>query len=212
MSQEEGFQAELAAKKIDADKMAALIAADQSLIDRVFQELSNKSPRVKFGCSKALLLLSERRPELLYPKIDEIFKLLGRDNQIIKWSAIAILGNLAAVDRDHRIKGVLRTICGFLCAGELITANHAITALGKIARAFPEERAGVTARLLGIEQAVFNTDECRNIAIGKSILAMEMYVDPAHIRKDVLQFARSQTSNTRRATATKAKAFLRKCQ
>jgi hypothetical protein len=212
MGKEQAFQAELSVKKIDADKIVSLVLADQSLIDRMFQELSSKMPRVKFGCSKSLLLLSEKYPELLYPKIEGIFGMLDSPSQILKWNAIAILGNLAVVDRDRRIKNVLRKLYGFLSCEELITANNAISALGKIGRAFPEEQERIVSRLLGIERAVFDTEECRNIAIGKSILALGMFIDPVKARKNVVAFARNQTGNSRRATAEKAKTFLRKCE
>lgn len=210
MSQEERFQAELEAKKVDAESMVSLILTDLNLIDRVLQELSNKVPRVKFACSKSLLLLSERCPDLLYTRIEKVFELLESGNQILKWNAIAMLGNLAAVDRNRRIRRVLRKFYQFLSGGELITANNTISALAKIGCAFPEEQGRITSRLFGIEHAVFDTDECRNIAIGKSILAMEMFVNPVKVRKEVLEFVRRQTENKRKATANKAKAFMRK--
>jgi hypothetical protein len=103
---------------------------DQKLIDPVFQELSSKIPRVKFGCSKALLVLSENHPDLLYPKIDKFFELLGSENRILKWNAIMILANFAAIDRDRRIRSVLPKFYEFLAGGELITANNTIAALG----------------------------------------------------------------------------------
>jgi len=212
MSGEKALQAAIAAQKVDAENIAGLVMADHALIGLVLSELSNKAPQVRFACSKSLLLLSERCPDLLYPRIDGIFELLESENQIIKWNMIAIVGNLAAVDSRCRIRSVLRKLYGFLSGGELITANHAIRALGKIGRAFPEERARITNRLLGIEQAVFDTAECRNIAIGKSILALEMYLDAVKIQKKVLKFARNQISNSRKATAAKARAFLRKYQ
>ena len=121
-----------------------------------------------------------------------------------------MIGNLAAVDRNRRIRSMLPKFYQFLSGGELITANTTIVALAKIGCAFPEEQRRITSRLLGIEHAVFDTDECRNIAIGKSILTMEMFVNPAKVRKEVLEFVRRQTENKRKATANKAKAFMRK--
>jgi hypothetical protein len=211
MIQGNSLETELAAKKIDADKIVELVSADPKLIESVLQGLSNKAPRVKFGCSKSLLLLSEKYPELLYTKIEGIFGLLDCPNQILKWNGTVILGNLAAVDGNRRIKSALPKIFGFLSCGELITANNAIHALGKIGRAFPEEQGKITSRLLGIGRAVFDTDECRNIAIGKSILALETFIDPAKARKNVREFVRIHAGNRRPATAAKAKSFLRKC-
>ena len=212
MRREESLKSELAADKIDAEKIVLLIKADPSLVDSVLRELSNKAARVRFGCSKSLLVLSEKRPDLLYPKVEKIIGLLESENQVLKWNAIAMLGNLAALDQGRKIRAVLQRFYGFLSSGELITANNAIAALGKIGRAFPEERKSIVLHLLGIGKAVFDTDECRNIAIGKSILAIEMFLDPAEARKEVLDFVKSQTDNRRKATAEKAKAFLHKFQ
>lgn len=210
MSREASFQSALANKELDAEILAASVQSDPKLLESLFQELTSKIARVKFGCSKSLMLISEQYPSLLYPKIEKVFSMLDSPNQILKWNAIAILGNLAAVDSERRIRSVLPKLYAFLSCGELITANNTINALGKIGRAFPEEQAKITSLLLKIERAAFETDECRNIAIGKSILALQMFVDPAKSRKDVKEFARAQIGNRRPATAAKAKSFLKK--
>jgi hypothetical protein len=41
---------------------------------------------------------------------------------------------------------------------------------------------------------------------------MAMFLNPASVRKEVIDFARRQTDNGRRATAAKAEAFLKKYQ
>ncbi len=208
MSYEKQLQAELEKKKIDPAKIAGLISADSSLVDSIFDQLSSKNPGLKFGCAKSLLLVSEKSPGLLCPNIARIFELLDSENQILKWNAIAILGNVAAVGLKFQIRSVLPKIYGFLSGGELITANHAIAALGKIARAFPEEQETIASRLLSIEHAPFPTDECRNIAIGKSLLALGMFPSSGNVQTEVIEFARRQTRNTRTATAEKAKTLL----
>ncbi len=204
------LKVELSKAKVDAGRIAALMRENPDLIDSVFQELSNESARAKFGCSKSLMLASESDPDLLQSSTEKVFKLLDSGNQILKWNAIAILGNLTAADRTGRIVPALQRLYRFLLCGELITANHAIAALGKIGRAFPKERRKITGQLLQIERASFPTDECRNIALGKCIQAMAMFVDAESAPKEILEFARRQTGNRRRATAEKAKSFLRK--
>jgi hypothetical protein len=201
---------ELARAKLDAGKLANLMRKNPELIPSVFQELSNKSAGVKFSCSKSLVLLSETDPDLLCPGIEKVFDLLGCENRILKWNAIAMLGNLAAAGRIDPIGPALRKLYQFLTCGELIAANHAVSALGKIGQAFPTEQTKITSRLLAIEHAPFETDECRNIVIGKCIQAMGVFLSPDDIPKNALEFVRRQTGNRRRATAEKAKAFLRK--
>jgi len=211
MAQGNSSHTKLTISNTNADAILADVLADNKPLELVFQGLSSGVSRVKFGCSKALLLLSQKRPDLLYGRIERIVELLDSENQILKWNAIAILGNLAAVDTKHQIKSHLKKLFGFLACGELITANNAIAALGKIAYAFPDERRRITAQLLGIEHNKFDTDECRNIAIGKAILAIEVFLDPGKPAKSVFDFVRRQMENPRMATAKKAKAFSGKC-
>jgi hypothetical protein len=210
MRMEERLKVELAKTKIDACKVVALILADRSLIDAAFCELAGKFARIKFACAKSLRMLSEKRPDLLLPKTDKILELLGSENQILKWNAIAILGNLATVDPGNLRRILLPKLYAFLSGGELITANHAIAALATIGRAFPVEQKKINANLIAIENAVFETDECRNIAIGKTIVALATFLDPGNAPKGVIEFVQRQTVNRRPATAKKAESFLRK--
>jgi hypothetical protein len=204
------FRTELASAKVDASRIANLIRRNPDLVPSVFRELSNKSPGVKFGCSKALVLISEKNPALLRPGKEQVFKLLGSENRILKWNAIAMLGNLAAAGHLHPIGPAMRKLSQFLTGGELIAANHAISSLGKIGRAFPKQQEKIATQLLAMEHALFETDECRNIVIGKCFQAMNMFLSPGRVPENVLEFARRQTGNGRRATAEKAKTFLRK--
>jgi hypothetical protein len=201
---------ELAAGKINAESISNSAAENKIPLASVFEGLSSKLPRVRFGCSKTLLLLSEKHPEILRGHIETIVELLDGNNRILKWNGIALLGNLAGVDTEGRIRSQLQKLYGFLAGGELIAANNAIAALGKIARAFPEERKRIVAQLFGIERQSFETDECRNIAIGKAILALGMFCDPVKPGKPVLDFICRQMGNSRKATANKAKEFIAK--
>jgi hypothetical protein len=205
---ENALHSDLAAGNIKAESLMIGVAAKKIPLAYVLEGLSGKLPRVKFGCSKALLLLSEKHPEILRGSIDAIAALLDSENQILKWNATAIMGNLAANDTEGRVRSRLKKICGFLDGGELITANTAMAALGKMALAFPEERNRIVRRLIGVERGVFETAECRNIAIGKAILALEAFCSPENPGKPVIDFVSRQTCNSRTATAKKAKAFI----
>ncbi|MBP1624274.1 MAG: hypothetical protein H6Q07_2294, partial [Acidobacteria bacterium] len=75
------LESQLALKKIDAEKIVELILADHDLLDPVIQGLSGKLARVRFGCAKSLMVLSQRRPDVLYAKIGRILDLLESENQ-----------------------------------------------------------------------------------------------------------------------------------
>ena len=99
---------------------------------------------------------------------------------------------------------------GLLNAGNLITANHAIAALSDIALVKHEHRAKITDELLRVEHYNYETDECRNIAIGKATLAISTYFDKLEDKERTIEFVRRQTKNTRNATRKKAEQFLKK--
>ncbi len=210
MTHEDSLHAALAAGTADAETILANVTVNIRLLESVFRGTSSGIAHVKFGCSKALLLLSIKRPGLLCGKIDKIVELLDSENRILRWNAIAMVGNLAAVDRRNQVRGCLDKLFKFISGGELITANNAILALGKIGRAIPDKRGLIASQLIAVEGCRFPTAECRNIAVGKAILALEMFVDPGNAGASVVEFVRRQTGNTRAATARKAKAFLRK--
>ena len=64
--------------------------------------------------------------------------------------------------------------------------------------------------LLKVERYDYDTAECRNIAIGKVILALERLPVRPEDRQAVLDFAGRQTGNSRGATAKKAAKFVAK--
>jgi hypothetical protein len=83
-------------------------------------------------------------------------------------------------------------------------------ALSGIAIAKPQYQKQITKELLRVEHYDYDTDECRNIAIGKVIEAIGSYSGQLKDRKAVIEFARRQTRNTRNATRKKAERFLKK--
>ncbi len=174
------------------------------------EDLFSKDPKVKYGYAKELLAVAKEKPEELYPNLDFFVKLLGSENKILKWTAIDIVGALAKIDNAKIIDKLMGKLFGLLNAGNLITANHAIAALADIALIKPEHQAKITNELLRVEHYNYDTDECRNIAAGKVILAISTYFDQLENKEELIEFVRRQTKNSRNATRKKAEQFLRK--
>ena len=173
-------------------------------------KLLAKDPKVKYGYAKELLVVAKQNPAELYPDLEFFVKLLDDENRILKWTAIDIIGALSRVDSVKTIDKLMSKLFGLLSAGNLITANHAIAALADIALAKPEHQVEITNELLMVEHYNYDTDECRNIVIGKVILAISMYFNALDDKEAVIEFTRRQTKNTRNATRKKAEQFLRR--
>ncbi|HEX7320319.1 MAG TPA: hypothetical protein VF399_08180 [bacterium] len=176
------------------------------------KDLSSSDPKIKYGCAKALVATARENPRRLYPHIEFFIDLLDSENQILKWTAIDIVGCLIKADKEKKAGRLLGRLCGFLNAGKLITAGHAVSALAEIAQVKCEYRGRITRKLLKVEHYDYDTVECRNIALGKVILALETFYDDLGMKEKqaAREFVKRQTTNSRHATGKKAEEFLKK--
>jgi hypothetical protein len=175
-----------------------------------FDDLASENPKIKYSCTKNLLTVVRDDPAELYPHLDFFVKLLDSENKILKWTAIDIIGHLAKVDKTKSIDKLIGELSGLLSAGNLITANHAIAALTDIALVKPEHQKKITDELLKVDHYSYDTDECRNIAVGKVILAISTYFNHLEDKEATIEFVSRQTKSTRNATRKKAEQFLKK--
>lgn len=173
------------------------------------KDLSSKDPKIKYSCTKRLLDIAKNNPIELYHNFDYFAGILDSDNQILKWTAIDIIGYMSKVDGEKKVDKLMGKLFELLNAGKLITAAHAISALTDIAVAKSEYEGKITEELLKVENYCYDTIECRNIAIGKVILAISRYSEQLK-DKAVIEFLLRQTKNTRNATKKKAEQFLKK--
>jgi hypothetical protein len=174
------------------------------------KDLSSKNPKVKYACAKRLTVLAELNPGRLYPRLDFFINMLDHENQILKWTAIDIVGHLTESDKIKKIDRILKRLFGFLNAGKLITAGHAAQALAGIAKAKPKYQRKITDELLKVERYKYDTAECRNIVIGIVIEAIARYYPDLKDRRAVAAFVKRQTKNRRNATRKKAERFLKR--
>jgi hypothetical protein len=154
--------------------------------------------------------VARENPDELYPQLNFWAELLDSENKIIRWTAIDIIGNLARVDDVKKIDLLIGKLAALLNTGNMITANHVITALANIALAKPEHQPKITEELLKVESYNYGTDECRNIAVGTVIQALDSYFDQLEDKETAIEFVRRQTKNSRHATKKKAEKFLAK--
>lgn len=192
------------------EDLAEKTARDSSLLLEVLDGVSSSNSRVKFKCAKVLTLISKDKPQKLYPKIDFFIKLLDSKNQILKWNAIDIIGNMVSVDVEKKFERIFGKFYGLLQEGSLITAGHVVASSGKIANAKPHLESKITKELLETQKIRLPTEECRNILTGHTILAFDQYFDKIRNKDEVISFVKRQLSNSRNATKVKAERFLRK--
>jgi len=189
--------------------LADAVEHNHELIEEVLAGIGAKRAGVKFGASKAMRILSERVPDALYPHFDFFAAMLGHDNHILQWNATLTLANLARVDREGKIEAILDRYLDLISGPNMITAANAIRGAAIIGLAKPHLVRRILLRIMRVERVEYATPECRNVAIGHALRALEQLADLLPDRRVLRLFAARQLGNPRPATSAKARRFLK---
>jgi hypothetical protein len=189
--------------------LADAVERNHELIKEVLAGVASKRAATKFGASKALRILSERAPELIYPHFDFFTDLMWDDNHILKWNATLTLANLARVDRESKIETILDRYLDLIVGSNMITAANAMHGAAIIGAAKPNLANHIVSRIMRVERAEYATPECRNVAIGHALRALEDLAALLPDRRKVRLFAARQLGNPRPATSAKARRLLK---
>ena len=154
-------------------RLARQVEGEPELLLAVIDALGSVTPRVRFAASKLLRLVSEKSPEALYPHFDCFVRLLSDKNGIFKWNAMLTLGNLAVADRKKKLDAMLGIYLAPISGKNLISAANTIHGAAAIARAKPYLTDEIAKGILAVEEARYATRECRNVAIGHAISALD---------------------------------------
>jgi hypothetical protein len=184
--------------KNDPDSLRSAIAS-----------LFSKGPE-KFKTAKVLMALSETNPEVLYPIFDSVAGLLETDNKIIRWSAIAMIANLASVDREGRIDRLIDLYLAPIPGPVMITAGNTMRGATTIAASHKHLADKIVQAMLQVEHGHYQTEECRNIAIGHAIKALSSLAPELQRSERVIDFVTRQTQNSRASTRKMAEQYLKK--
>lgn len=193
----------------EAEDLARRFRASPALLSAAVMELETLDAERKFATAKALRLLSEQAPGMLYPHFDRFVALLGSENGFLRWDATRVLAALAVVDKHEKIEANLDQYLKPIRGPHLIGAAAAIAGAARIALAKPQLASQMSHAILRVERARYQTAECHNIAIGHAIEALDRFF---HLIGDphwVIAFVQRQTGNRRPATRKKAEQFLK---
>ncbi len=179
------------------------------MIEELLVGLDSDKPCIRYGAAKALRQCSVQNPAEVYPHFDRFLTLMEGDNTFLRWGSERILGNLAAVDRDNRFEDVLDRFLAPVTGHEMIGAGNVIAAAAQIACAKPHLSDRIAREMLKVSHATYAKPECRNVAIGHALRALDQLFPHLQNKRPVLAFARKQLANSRPATRRHAERFLK---
>lgn len=194
----------------DLQKVAGMVIESPGVLKYLISGLNETEIRIKYGCNNTLLLLSEKKPEIIYPYFDVFKDFLKSGNKIMKWTAILIIANLTRCDNKKKFDEIFNLYFSEIKGPVMITAANIIKGSGIIARAKPYLTEKITKELLKVKNAKYQTDECLNIVVGHTISSFDKFFSQIKDQDKVLDFVRININNSRHPTRNKAEKFINK--
>jgi hypothetical protein len=206
---------QLGQKGADVEAIVNRVIKKPKEIAELIEALKIEKRAVKFSYEKVLRLVSEQRPELIYPYFDVFEGLLDSDNSFLKWGAVLTIGNLAAVDKEKKFEAIFKKYYAPISGPALVTAANTIKSSVKIALAKPELTEAITREIIKVEKAQYQrhgklSPECRNVAIGQAIDSFDKFFEQIDDKKAIIAFVKRQLKNTRKQVVKKAERFIKK--
>jgi hypothetical protein len=212
---ENGLLVKVADKALTKEELRQKVEQDFNLVPALLKGTGSPKAAVRYSCAKVLMDLSEEHPQELYPYMDAIVELLDSKYRILTWNAMAIIANLAAVDREQKLNAILDKYFGFLNSEYMVTVANTVGNSGKIALAKPELIPRITAELLKVEAVSLSphlTEECKWVIAEKTVGTFDLFFDKIEDKekKKVFAFVERQLNSSRKTLRAKAADFLKK--
>ena len=176
----------------------------------LLEKVNSGMARTKLQAIKSLRLLSENSPEPLYPHFAFFANLLRSNNGILRWNSMLVIGNLARVDCGRNIERIIEEYLAPITGPLLIDAASTIQGAAEIALAKPHLADQIAKRILRVADTTYKTPECRNVAIGHAITALNRLFPTLTDKPAIQRFVAGQATNKRPATRKRAEKFLHK--
>jgi hypothetical protein len=200
---------DLSQKYVDIEKVATAALGDKQFLSELIQNLKTKEETIRFNSSKALNLISEKNPEVLYPEWDYFFEMLAGDNTYWKCSAIPLIANLTRVDKKKKFEVLFEKYFDLMNDRSFIPAAYVARSAATIAKAKPELISEITEKLLGIDET-HHDPQRRDLVKSDIIEAFDEYFEKAENKKQIIAFIKQQLNCDSPKTRKIAAKFLKK--
>ena len=186
------------------DLFASFVAQDPpGYVAAIIAGLEGDKPKVRNGCAELASLLSEARPELLLAELALFQANLGVKEPVLRWEAVCTIGNLVAADREGATRACLGAIARFLEDKSIVLQGHAVRALAKMARAFPDLAPGIQQSLLA------SADRFPGSRVGYLVEAMAAFATDDKLRRAAERFVAPYADSDMKPVVTKARKALK---
>jgi hypothetical protein len=203
----------LATKSLKKEELFQKVLQNFEILPEVLTGLYSSKATIRYGCAKVLMDLSEECPDKLYLYMDSFIDLLDSKYRILTWNAMAIIANLARVDKDKKFDAIFDKYFNFLNDEYMVTVANIVGNSGKIALAKPYLIKRITNELLKVEDISTTphlTEECKRVITQKAIESFDLFFNRIDNKKNVISFVKRQVDSPRGTLKKIAENFLSK--
>lgn len=193
-------------KNVSIESVAHQALKDEKVLSELLGNLKIKKETVRFNSFNALLLISERHSELLYPKWDFFVDMLDSDNAYWKFIAVHLIANLTRADSGNKFEKIFDKYYNLL-NDSVIVAGHITANSGKIAKAKPNLQLKITNKLLNIDKT---NQKHKDLIKAGAIESFSEYFEEAENKSKIIEFVKAQLNCESPKTRKIAKEFLKK--
>jgi hypothetical protein len=180
---------------------------DGKVLAGLLDGLLCKKCAVRYKNFKAVYLISEDYPEVLYPKWSFFEGMLKSENNTSKFYAVHVLANLAKVDGAGKFEKIFDEFYGILNGGAMVPASHVAYVSQKIVKAKPELMDKVTERLLNLDKATYKHKE---LVQANALSSFSAYFDRVSDKDAVVSLAKELRKSKSSRAKKEAAMFLKK--
>jgi hypothetical protein len=201
---------DLSNKDVDIERIAQAALEDKKFLSELIGNLKSKKETIRFNSSKALHLLSQKNPDVLYPLWNFFFELIEGENTYWKCSGIPIIANLIRVDKENKFERMFERYFRLMDDKKsFIPAAYLAQSSPTIVKAKPNLETKITRRLMKIDET-HHDPQRRDLVKSNIIEAFDEYFEQAKNKKEIVEFVRNQLECDSPKTRKAAKSFLEK--
>ena len=200
-------------KSMTKEELLQKVNRNFDLLPEVVKGVSSPKATIRYGCAKVLMDLSEKHPEKLYPYMDFFTSLLDSKYRILTWNAMAIIANLAHVDKDQKFDAIFDKYYSFMNDPYMVTVASVVGHSSKIAVAKPYLIQKITNELLKVENMATTphlTEECKRVIAEKTIESFDKFFDQVNTQDRVISFVKKNFHSPRETLRQVAENFIAK--
>jgi hypothetical protein len=191
----------LADKSMTVRELFQTVEQDWTLLPQLVEGISSSKARIRYGCAKVLIGLSEVCPTRLYPFMDSFIDLLDGKHRILVWNTLAVIANLVEVDKDKKFDSAFDKYYSLVNNEYMVTVASVVGHSSKIALAKPYLIDKITNELLrvdGISLTPHLTEECKRVIVEKTIKSFDLFFEKVKQKKRVISFVEMYAGSSRK--------------